>query len=53
MHKESSENAVKDVCAELERNVQRSRGKTVGGWLRQRKKKLQVDKNKKDKKGGV
>ena len=44
MHKESSKDGLKDVCGELEKAVQRRRGKTVGEWLRKRKKKLQSDK---------
>ena len=44
MHKQSSNNAVKDVCTELEKAVQRRRGKTVGEWLRKRKKNIQSDK---------
>lgn len=35
---------VKDVCVELERVSQLNKSKTVGGWLRQRKQKLQDEK---------
>lgn len=51
MLKESSKDGLKDVCGELEKAVQRSRDKTVGGWLRQRKERLQKD-DKKTKREG-